>query len=83
MVIRSLKLENLGDHNVSVRVCDRTDNVPMERLFRSIKTEWVPETGYMTMIEASKDISDYLMDYDNWQQPHSHNDGVLPVKAEK
>ena len=59
------------------------DNAPMERLFRSLKTEWVPETGYMTMTEASKDISYYLMDYYNWQRPHSHNDGVPPAKAEK
>ncbi|WP_017903851.1 DDE-type integrase/transposase/recombinase, partial [Pseudomonas asplenii] len=24
------------------------DNAPMERLFRSLKTEWVPTVGYMT-----------------------------------
>ncbi|TDV61303.1 integrase-like protein [Pseudomonas sp. LP_7_YM] len=24
------------------------DNAPMERVFRSLKTEWIPATGYMT-----------------------------------
>ncbi|CCO50282.1 transposase (fragment) [Vibrio nigripulchritudo SOn1] len=59
------------------------DNAPMERLFRSLKTEWVPSTGYMTKEEASRDIGDYLMDYYNWQRPHHYNDGVPPAKAEQ
>ncbi|HCG8519003.1 TPA: IS3 family transposase, partial [Vibrio parahaemolyticus] len=33
------------------------DNAPMERLFRSLKTEWVPATGYLTQTQAKKDIS--------------------------
>ncbi|BCL73885.1 hypothetical protein TUMSATVNIG1_58700 (plasmid) [Vibrio nigripulchritudo] len=45
------------------------DNAPMERLFRSLKTEWAPSTDYMTKEEGSRDISDYLMDYYNWQRP--------------
>ncbi|EQB97981.1 transposase [Photorhabdus temperata subsp. temperata M1021] len=32
------------------------DNAPMERLFRSLKSEWVPVTGYMTRAEAQRDI---------------------------
>jgi len=31
-------------------------NVPMERLFRSLKYEWMPATGYRSMVEAKKDI---------------------------
>ena len=58
------------------------DNAPMERLFRSLKTEWVPGLGYMTTEEAAKDISFYLMDYYNWRRPHAFNDGVAPAKAE-
>lgn len=42
------------------------DNAPMERLFRSLKTEWLPTTGYMNLREAKRDISYYLMDYYNW-----------------
>ncbi|MCV3822847.1 IS3 family transposase, partial [Pseudomonas aeruginosa] len=32
------------------------DNSPMERLFRSLKSEWVPSTGYLTAQEAQRDI---------------------------
>ena len=41
------------------------DNAPMERLFRSLKSEWFPTTGYMNLWEAKWDISYYLMDYYN------------------
>ncbi|GAA3535578.1 hypothetical protein GCM10022394_13970 [Zobellella aerophila] len=54
----------------------------MERLFRSLKTEWVPATGYPSMAEARRDISDYLMIYYNRYRPHQHNDGLSPVQAE-
>jgi putative transposase len=58
------------------------DNTPMERLFRSLKTEWLPTTGYMNLREAKRDISYYLMDYYNWRRPHQYNDGIAPAKAE-
>lgn len=59
------------------------DNAPMERVFRSLKSEWVPKQGYVNMEEASKDISQYLMGYYNWERPHQYNDGVPPGEAEK
>ena len=55
------------------------DNAPMERLFRSLKTEWLPTTGYMSLREAKRDISYYLMDDYNWRRPHQHNNGVLRI----
>ncbi|MFQ1712964.1 IS3 family transposase [Aeromonas veronii] len=58
------------------------DNAPMERLFRSLKSEWLPAMGYMSLREAKRDISYYLMDYYNWRRPHQHNDGMTPAKAE-
>ena len=58
------------------------DNAPMERLFRSLKSEWIPATGYLSMSEAMRDISYYLMTYYNWQRPHQHNDGLPPAIAE-
>ncbi|WP_323883926.1 IS3 family transposase [Aeromonas hydrophila] len=58
------------------------DNAPMERLFRSLKSEWLPVTGYLSLREAKRDISYYLMDYYNWRRPHQHNDGIPPAKAE-
>jgi putative transposase len=33
----------------------------MERVFRSLKTEWIPTTGYRTAQEAQRDISHFLM----------------------
>ena len=59
------------------------DNAPMERLFRSLKTEWIPTTGYSTLLEAQKDISRYLMGYYNEYRPHTHNGGFSPVRAEE
>lgn len=54
----------------------------MERLFRNLKTEWVPAIGYPSFAEATRDISSYLMGYYYWERPHSHNDGIPPAKAE-
>ncbi|MFM5394686.1 IS3 family transposase [Aeromonas veronii] len=58
------------------------DNAPMERLFRSLKSEWIPAMGYMSLREAKRDISYYLMDYYNWRRPHQHNNGIPPAKAD-
>ncbi len=41
------------------------DNTPMERVFRSLKSEWIPEIGYANLDQAIKDISYYLMTYYN------------------
>jgi putative transposase len=59
------------------------DNAPMERLFRSLKTEWIPALGYTALHTARQDIGDYLMGYYNRQRPHAFNDGVSPVAAEE
>lgn len=59
------------------------DNAPMERLFRSLKTEWIPDQGYASLQEAQKDIGQYLMGYYNLSRPHQHNGGLSPVMAEK
>jgi len=59
------------------------DNAPMERVLRSLKSEWVPVTGYTSLIEAKRDIGQYLMGYYNWQRPHQYNGGLPPAKAEE
>ena len=59
------------------------DNAPMERLFRSLKSEWVPALGYRQLKEATRDIGYYLMGYYNWQRPHQYNDGAPPAVAEE
>lgn len=48
----------------------------MERLFRSLKPEWVPPTGYLTAQEAQRDISHYLVHRYKWIRPHQFNDGL-------
>ncbi len=59
------------------------DNSPMERVFRSLKSEWMPSTGYSSINEAKRDVGYYLMNYYNWERPHQFNDGLPPAKAEK
>ena len=59
------------------------DNAPMERVFRSLKTEWIPTTGYMTGQQAQRDISQYLIHHYNWIRPHQFNDGLAPAKTEE
>ncbi|MNR42323.1 hypothetical protein D3C85_1608290 [compost metagenome] len=59
------------------------DNAPMERVFRSLKSEWIPSTGYLCAREARRDISHYLMYRYNWIRPHQANDGLPPAVAEK
>lgn len=36
-------------------------NTPMERLIRSLKTEWLPSVGYMSAALAQQDIGRFLM----------------------
>ena len=55
----------------------------MERVFRSLETEWVPTTGYRTDQEAQRDISIFLMHRYNWIRPHQFNGGLPPAQAEK
>ncbi|HTF98042.1 MAG TPA: IS3 family transposase [Cellvibrio sp.] len=58
------------------------DNAPMERFFRSVKTEWVPTFGYRNFKEAECSITDYILGYYSQTRPHSHNAGLSPVMAE-
>lgn len=59
------------------------DNSPMERFFRSLKTEWIPKTGYLSFEEAKQRIMDYVLGYYSRFRPHAHNDGLQPVMAEQ
>jgi transposase InsO family protein len=59
------------------------DNSPVERFFRSLKTEWIPEIGYSSFEEAKSHITDYLLGYYTRFRPHAHNNGMPPVMAEE
>ena len=55
----------------------------MERVFRSLKTEWIQTLGYRTAQKAQRDISCFLMHRYNWIRPHQFNGGLAPAQAEK
>ena len=59
------------------------DNAPMERVFRSLKSERIPDGGYQWALQARHDITDYLMGYYNRHRPHTYNGGLSPVMAEE
>lgn len=59
------------------------DNSPMERFFRSLKTEWVPEAGYQSLPEARRSIIGYMTGYYSLHRPHQHNGGLPPKRAEE
>ncbi len=58
------------------------DNAPMERLFRSFTTEWMPRQGYGSLQETIHDVGEYLMGYYNRERVHSYNEYVTPEMQE-
>lgn len=59
------------------------DNSPMERFFRSLKTEWIPEIGYRSFEEAKHGITAYVIGYYSQFRPHTHNGGLPPNETER
>ncbi|MEZ9709732.1 IS3 family transposase [Vibrio breoganii] len=59
------------------------DNSPMERFFRSLKTEWVPACGYSSLSEAWKSIVGYIIRYYSQIRPHQYNGGLTPNESER
>lgn len=57
------------------------DNAPMERFFRSYKSEWMPVNGYHSFTDAERDIAQY-MKYYNHERGHSVNGYLSPAQAE-
>jgi putative transposase len=55
----------------------------IERLFRSLKTDWIPTVGYMTASVAQQDIGRFLMQRYNWRRPYQFNEGLPSAVAEK
>ncbi|EMF7454481.1 IS3 family transposase, partial [Vibrio vulnificus] len=52
------------------------DNSPMERFFRSLKTEWIPVSGYRSFSEAREHITRYITGYYSQLRPHQYNGGL-------
>jgi putative transposase len=59
------------------------DNSPMERFFRSLKTDWIPTTGYRSFTEAENAVIKYIIGYYSQVRPHSYNGGLTPNESEK
>ena len=59
------------------------DNAPMERFFRSLKTEWMPKHGWPDYLSAKHDVNNYILRYYNKRRPHQHNNGLTPIEKEK
>ena len=58
------------------------DNAPMERFFRSFKTEWMPKYGYSNFEEAENDTLNYILKHYNIRRGHSYNNYLSPTAAE-
>lgn len=58
------------------------DNAPMERFFRSLKTENMPKNGYKNVTLADDSVRDYIFRYYNSVRPHGHNLGLPPNEKE-
>ena len=59
------------------------DNAPMERFFRSFKTEWMPKEYYTSYDEAESDTLKYIILHYNTVRGHSYNNYLSPAAAEK
>ena len=59
------------------------DNSPMERFFRSFKSEWMPKQGYVDFQIGIRSINQYIVGYYNKDRPHQHNAGRSPIEAEQ
>lgn len=58
------------------------DNSPMERFFRSLKSEWVPKNGYSCIEQAKCDLMRYIIEHYNWKRVHSYNNYMTPAVKE-
>lgn len=55
------------------------DNAPVERFFRSLKSEWIRDTAYSNHLQARADISGYIARFYNMRRLHSAADGKPPA----
>lgn len=58
------------------------DNAPTERLFGTLKSEWVPRNGNSLIEEAKTDMVRFFMYY-NRTRLYSYNTYVSPIAMEQ
>lgn len=59
------------------------DNAPVERFFRSLKTERIRKKAYTSHSLATQDVSNYIAGFYNTRRRHSTNGGVSPLEFEQ
>ncbi|CNC89047.1 Putative transposase [Yersinia frederiksenii] len=59
------------------------DNSPMECFFRSLKTEWVSDNGYVNFNKASTATTNYITGYYSQLRPYQYNGGLTPNESER
>ncbi|HBH7344475.1 TPA: IS3 family transposase [Escherichia coli] len=59
------------------------DNSPMERVFRSFKSEWIPKGGMVILAMQYACINQWIKGYYNVYQPHTNNGGLSPCLHEE
>lgn len=57
------------------------ENAPMERFFRSFKSEWMPKECYQNFTGGESDIAAYIQHY-NYERGHSYAGYKAPALAE-
>ena len=62
---------------------DCLDNAAMESLWRTLKTERVYRTEYMTKDEARRDLFAFIEDFYNPHRLHSTLGYISPAEAER
>jgi len=55
----------------------------MERVFRSLKSEWLPKGGYGDLSHVVRDINLWVNSYYNAYRPHTNNSGLSPCLYEE
>ncbi len=55
----------------------------MERFFRSLKTEWVPDNGYANFSKTSAAMTNYITGYYSQLRSHQYNGGLTPNESER
>lgn len=58
------------------------DNAVVERYFRTLKHDWMPENGYQNHFEAEKDVMDFISHY-NHRRCHSASNNLPPALFEQ
>lgn len=55
----------------------------MERFFRSLKTEWVPDNGYVNYNEANIAITNYITGHFSQLSSNQYNGGLTANESQR